>query len=83
MWLITNGIDIGATTIIGNGVSDYIAETKYKRATNREKAFSKFNFIGIAEEERLKYLTTITNSGEVLIFDPKSLTTNLILSPIV
>ncbi|XP_054165224.1 transient receptor potential cation channel subfamily M member 1-like [Oppia nitens] len=64
MWLITNGIDIGATAIIGDAVHDYTTEIKYKMAINSEKSFAKSNFIGIVNEDNLKYLQTITTSAQ-------------------
>ena len=65
MWLVTNGVDMGSTAIIGDAVHDYTTEIKYKRAINSEKSFSKSNFIGIANESQLKYLQTITTNQEV------------------
>lgn len=65
MWLITNGIDLGASAIIGEGIREYTTEIKYKKAINSEKSFSKSNFIGIVNEESLKCLSTITASQEV------------------
>ena len=65
MWLITNGLDVGATTIIGDAVTNFITEAKYKRQTNLEKTYSKFNFIGIVDQKLLKYLNKITESNRV------------------
>ncbi|CAG2164306.1 unnamed protein product [Oppiella nova] len=66
MWLIANGVDMGSTTMIGDAVRDYVTEAKYKKGVEYEKSFSKFNFIGIADEETLKYSQTIVSSQEVI-----------------
>ena len=68
MWLIGNAIDMGSTTIIGDAIYDYTTQIKYKRAINSEKSFSKSNFIGIADEDNVKYLQTIAKCDEVLLF---------------
>ena len=68
MWLIANGIDIGVTSIIGEAVANYATEAKYKRQSNKDKTFSKFNLIGVAEEHRLKNFKDITKSDKVLSF---------------
>lgn len=65
MWLITNGLDVGATTIIGDAVTDYLTEAKYRRQANAEKTYAKFNFIGIVDQKLLKYLNKITESSRV------------------
>ncbi|CAG2164303.1 unnamed protein product [Oppiella nova] len=67
MWLIANGVDMGSTTMIGDAVRDYVTEAKYKKGVEYEKSFSKFNFIGIADEEMLKYSQTIVSSQEPTI----------------
>ena len=66
MWLIASGVDMGSTTIVGDAVRDYVTEAKYKKGIEYEKSFSKFNFIGIADEEMLKYSQTIVSSQEVI-----------------
>ncbi|XP_054157620.1 protein ced-11-like [Oppia nitens] len=67
MWLITHGLDLGATTIVGEAILEHSTEIKYKKAINSEKSFSKSNFIGIADIESLQYLQTITASTEPII----------------
>ena len=66
MWLITNGLDVGVTSIIGDAVTDHLTEAKYKRQTSAEKIYAKFNFIGIVDQKLLKYLDKVTESNKVL-----------------
>ena len=67
MWLITNGVDIGATTIIGDAVTNYMTEAKYKRQASAEKTYAKLNFIGIVDQKLVKYAKKIAESDRVCL----------------
>jgi hypothetical protein len=67
MWLITNGIEMGSTSLIGEAVRNEKTDAKHSK-DKKEKHKSNLTIIGIADEEMLRYGTSIALSKEVFSF---------------
>jgi hypothetical protein len=67
MWLITNGIEMGLTSLIGEAVRNEKTDAKHSK-DKKEKHKSNLTIIGIADEEMLRYGASIALSKEVLSF---------------
>ena len=65
MWVMTNGLDIGTTSVVGEGVSAHMTQVKYRRLAKNEQKRGKFHFIGVADEEMVKNINKIKGSEDV------------------
>jgi hypothetical protein len=64
MWLLTNGIEMGTTSLIGEAVRNEITDAKHSK-DKTEKHKSNLTIIGIADEDMLRYGASIALSKEV------------------
>ena len=53
MWIFTNGINIGASRLIGDAVNNEIKETKAYRSNTAQT--TNLNVVGIMREDHLRY----------------------------
>jgi hypothetical protein len=64
MWIFTNGINLGASRIIGDAVDTEIKETKAYRSNNSQSN-TQLNVVGIMREDHLRYGESIGADGLV------------------
>ncbi|CAG2176982.1 unnamed protein product [Oppiella nova] len=55
MWIFTNGLNMGASRLIGDAVENEIKEWKAYRASSSEKPMPHLNVVGIMREDHLRY----------------------------
>jgi hypothetical protein len=76
MWLIANGINIGLSSLIGEAVRNQVTELKRSRNKNSSSGSSgnsKLNFIGIADENLIRYGESIALSKHVIFLIENSI----------
>jgi len=66
MWIFTNGINIGASRLIGDAVDNEIKETKAYRSKSQSN--TNMNVVGIMREDHLRYGENIGADGQVINF---------------
>jgi len=64
MWIFTNGINLGASRLIGDAVDNEIKETKAYRS-NKPQSNTQLNVVGIMREDHLRYGENIGADGLV------------------
>ena len=55
MWIFTNGLNMGASRLIGDAVENEIKEWKAYRASSSEKPMPHLNVVGVMREDHLRY----------------------------